>query len=67
MARVFISKPDSGWQEVKIPENYKKYSYDALISIAHKFVGRTKHKGLFITENPNPFQVKVSKCVMQKE
>jgi hypothetical protein len=51
--RIFISRPDSGWQEVEIPEFYTRYSYDALIKVAHRFLGDYDYKGLWFTENPD--------------
>lgn len=52
--KIFVSKPDTGWQEIEIPENFRRYSYDALVRVVHKFLDCNAHKGLLITENPNP-------------
>jgi hypothetical protein len=54
-ARVFISKPDEGWSEIGIPEEFSRYSYDKLVSEVHKVLQHTVYKGLLITENPTPF------------
>jgi hypothetical protein len=50
--RIFISKPDTGWEEIEIPEFFRRYSHDALIKVAHKFLGNYTYKGILITENP---------------
>lgn len=52
--RIYISKKDEGWKEVSIPENFRRYSYDALISVMHRFIDLSKHKGVLVTENPKP-------------
>jgi hypothetical protein len=54
--KIFISKSDTGWQEVEIPEKFRRYSHDALVRVVHKFIDRNSCKGLLITENPNPFE-----------
>jgi hypothetical protein len=54
-ARVFISKPDEGWSELGIPEEFSRYSYDKLVSEVHKLLQHTVYKGLLITENPMPY------------
>jgi hypothetical protein len=55
MTRVFISKPDEGWSEVEIPDEFNKFPYEKLVSIMHKLVQKRTYKGLLITENPMPF------------
>lgn len=52
--RIFISKKNKGWEEVSIPKKFTRYSYDALLSVIHKFVDLSNYKGILITENPNP-------------
>lgn len=54
--KIFISKPDEGWKEVRIPDNFRRYSYDALISVMHKFIDLSQYKGILITENPEPLK-----------
>lgn len=51
-AKIFISKAGEGWEELCIPENYKRYSYEALIKVLHKFLDLSQHKGVLVTENP---------------
>lgn len=53
MTRIFISKTANGWQEVKVPDFYQRYSHDALLSVVHQFIGRRKYKGILFTENPD--------------
>jgi hypothetical protein len=53
--RVFISKPDEGWSELEIPEEFRKYPYDKLVNKVHNLLHETIYKGLLITENPMPF------------
>jgi hypothetical protein len=53
--RVFISKPDEGWSEFEIPEEFRKYTYDKLVVKVHNLLHETAYKGLLITENPMPF------------
>ncbi len=52
-AKIYISKAGKGWDEVIIPEIYKRYSYDALIRVLHNFLDPTQYKGILITENPD--------------
>ncbi len=54
-AKVFISKQNEGWSEVRIPEEFEKYPYEKLVNITHRLLQRNKYKGLLITENPSPF------------
>lgn len=54
MTRIYISKQSEGWKEIEIPENFKRYSYDALIGIMHRFINLSDNKGILITENPKP-------------
>jgi hypothetical protein len=53
--RIFISETNKGWEKFDLPENFKRYSHDALVSVVHKFLNVSKYKGVLITENPNPF------------
>jgi hypothetical protein len=53
--RIFISKPDEGWSEIEIPEEFYRYPYDKLVVSVHKLLQQTTYKGLLITENPKPF------------
>jgi hypothetical protein len=59
--KIFVSTIHNGWEELEIPDFYKRYSYEALISVIHKFIDRKAYKGLLITENPNPFSVEFPK------
>ena len=54
--KIFVSTSPEGWKEVKIPEKYRQYSYEALIKVAHRFIDISAYKGLLVTENPNPFE-----------
>lgn len=54
--RIFVSTKSRGWEEIQIPDFYKRYTYEALVSIVHKFIDRKAYKGLLITENPDPFR-----------
>jgi hypothetical protein len=54
--KIFISKANEGWKEVAIPDNFRRYSYDALISVLHKFIDLSAYKGVLITENPDPME-----------
>lgn len=54
--RIYISSFNKGWQELEIPEKYSRYSYEALVKVAHRFIDRNTCKGLLITENPDPFE-----------
>ena len=54
--KIFASGRGKGWEELRIPEFYHRYSYDALICVIHKFIDRKQYKGLLITENPDPFE-----------
>lgn len=58
--KIFVSKKGKGWEEVKIPKFYHRYSYDALLSVIHKFVDRKLYRGVLITENPEPFEKRVN-------
>ncbi len=51
--RIYISKTGKGWEEAFIPDNYKHYSYEALVSMRHEFLDPTKYKGILVTENPD--------------
>jgi hypothetical protein len=53
--RVFISRPDEGWSEIEVPEEFRKYPYDKLVGKVHELLQQTVYKGLLITENPKPF------------
>jgi hypothetical protein len=55
MTKIYISKQSTGWEEVEIPEFYKRYSHDALITVAHQFLNTQTCKGILFTENPKPF------------
>lgn len=55
--KIFVSKNGKGWKELRIPEFYHRYAYDALLCVIHKFIDRKQYKGLLITENPNPFEM----------
>lgn len=55
MTKIFISKQSKGWEEVEIPEFYKRYSHDALVTVVHKFLDTKICKGILFTENPHPF------------
>jgi hypothetical protein len=54
--RIYISDSCKGWEEVKIPEEYRRYSHEALVKVVHRFIDRNTCKGLLITENPDPFR-----------
>jgi hypothetical protein len=54
--KIFVSKNGKGWKELRIPEFYHRYTYDALLCVIYKFIDRKQYKGLLITENPNPFE-----------
>ena len=53
--KIYISQKNEGWKEVVIPQNFKRYSYDALISVMHKFIDLSQYKGFLVTENPEPW------------
>lgn len=55
--KIFVSKPEGGWNEIEIPENYKNYSYQALVCVAHRFVKGCAYRSMLITENPEPFSI----------
>ena len=50
--KIFISKLNEGWREIAIPDNFKRYSHDALVTVLHQFMDTSKYKGILITENP---------------
>jgi hypothetical protein len=54
--KIFISKANRGWQELEIPEHYRRYSHDALVRVVHRIIDRKDCKGLLISENPHPFE-----------
>lgn len=54
--KIFVSKPNEGWSELTIPEDYRHYSYEKLVKYMHRLIQRPMYKGLLITENPAPFQ-----------
>jgi len=56
--KIFISRPDEGWSEIDIPTEYRKLSYEKLVNRMHIFLKQYPHKGVLITENPSPFQVR---------
>lgn len=60
MTKIFISKPNEGWKEVTIPENFKRYSYNALISVLHKFMDLSDYKGILVTQNPDPWEMSIN-------
>lgn len=56
--KVFISRPDEGWSELEIPQEYRKLSYEKMVSRIHVYLKKYPYKGLLITENPSPFRMK---------
>ncbi len=54
--KVYISRPDKGWSEVVIPEEFQHFSYERMVNQVHTFLHRKGYKGLLITENPCPFR-----------
>jgi hypothetical protein len=55
--RVFISRPNEGWSEIEIPEEFRKYPYDKLVRRIHFLLKDVYYKGLLITQNPLPFSM----------
>jgi hypothetical protein len=55
-AKVFISKPNAGWSEIDLPDDYQHFSYEKQVKQIHHFLKHYRYKGLLITENPSPFQ-----------
>lgn len=55
--KVYISRPDKGWSEIEIPQEFKKFSYEKLVSRIHIYLKQFPYKGLLITENPSPFRM----------
>ena len=53
--KIFVSKPNEGWSEFRIPDDYQHYSYEKLVKRIHLLLKRPLYKGLLITENPSPF------------
>ena len=53
--KIYISRKNEGWKEVRIPDNFRRYSHDALISVMHMFIDLSHHKGILVTENPSPW------------
>jgi hypothetical protein len=53
--KIFLSKPNEGWKEVNVPDNFRHYSYDALISVMHRFIDLSQYKGILVTQNPDPW------------
>jgi hypothetical protein len=51
--RIFISKPHEGWKELTVPENYERYSHNALVTVLHRFIDVSQYKGILVTENPD--------------
>ncbi len=56
--KVFISQPDKGWSELDVPQEYKKFCYEKMVSQIHVYLKQYPYKGLLITENPSPFRVR---------
>jgi hypothetical protein len=56
--KIFISRPDEGWEEIDLPSEYKKLSYEKLVSRIHIFLKQHPYKGVLITKNPAPFLVR---------
>jgi hypothetical protein len=53
-AKVFISKPNEGWSELIIPEEFQHYPYDRLVKKIYQVIKANTYKGFLITENPEP-------------
>lgn len=54
--KVYISRPEKGWTEVDIPEEFQQFNYEKLVNQIHAFLRKKSYKGLLITENPCPFR-----------
>ena len=51
--KVYVSEQNEGWKEIQVPDKFKRYSYDALISVLHNFLDLSRFKGILVTENPD--------------
>lgn len=56
--KVFVSRPNEGWSEIRIPKEFEDFSYEIIVSRVHAMLRWKSYKGLLITENPSPFPVK---------